>query len=239
MPDTVLITGAGRGLGYWLSKKFLENKYFLIALNKIKSADFDKLAADHPGKTAEFIADISDEQSVIKACKGLKKISEKIDILINNAGIHPEPSNHKWKHIDDLSDVILDTVKLNLSVNAYGPLLVVKHCLPFLKNGRQKLIVNISSEAGSIAQCYRKDEFGYCMSKAALNMQSKILQNRLLEFDLKVIAVHPGWMKTDMGGPEASDYPEVCAERITALALRKWKKDDPIYMDNLGNPLTW
>ncbi len=239
MPGTVLITGASRGLGFWLAKSFLEQKAIVIALNKSKSEEFNNLALIHQKKTFELITDVSVESSVIKASEELKKITGHIDILINNAGIHPEPSAHKWKHIADLADVSLETIMNNISVNTYGPLLVVKHFLPFLKKGAGKIVINISSEAGSISQSYRKDEFGYCMSKAALNMQSKILQNRLSEFDIKVLAVHPGWMKTDMGGVEADIYPEEAAKNITFLANRKWNNDDPVYIDSNGKPLYW
>ena len=206
-------TGASRGLGFWLAKTFLEKGAFVIALNKTKTSDFSKLASDYPGMTAEFMADLTNEKSVMEASEGLKKLTGHIDIIINNAGVHPEPSAHEWKHIPDLSDISLEKINLSISVNAVGPLLVTRYFLPFLKNGVKKLLINISSEAGSISQCFRKDEFGYGMSKAALNMQSKIMQNRLSEFDIKVLAVHPGWMKTDMGGPEASDYPESSPER--------------------------
>ncbi len=239
MIDNVLITGASRGLGLWLAKTFLDKGAFVIALNKIKTPEFSRLASDHPGKTAEYMADLTNEKSIMEASESLKELTGNIDIIINNAGVHPEPSAHKWKHIPDLSDISLEKINLSISVNAIGPLLVIRYFLPFLKNGVKKMLINISSEAGSISRCFRKDEFGYGMSKAALNMQSKILQNRLSEFDIKVLAVHPGWMKTDMGGPEALDYPETCAGRIAELAYRKWELDGPIYIDSNGAELGW
>src|SRR5271157_5028173 len=104
MPETVLITGASRGLGFWLAKSFLEQKAMVIALNKSKSEEFNNLALIHQKKIFELITDVSVELSVIKASEELKKITGHIDILINNAGIHPEPSAQKWKHITDLAD---------------------------------------------------------------------------------------------------------------------------------------
>jgi NAD(P)-dependent dehydrogenase (short-subunit alcohol dehydrogenase family) len=108
-----------------------------------------------------------------------------------------------------------------------------------LTAGRRKLIVNISSEAGSIGNCWRSAEFGYCMSKAALNMQSKILQNNLGPQGFKVLAIHPGWMQTDMGGAQADIHPDVSAQGIFELALKEWKPEDAIYMDYQGNVLPW
>lgn len=77
------------------------------------------------------------------------------------------------------------------------------------------------------------------MSKAALNMQSKILQNYLKPRGFKILAVHPGWMKTDMGGVEADIHPDEAAEGIFNLAVKNWDPDDAIYMDYRGQPLPW
>lgn len=236
---TALVTGAGRGLGFFLSKTFLEQGYIVIALNKTGSPEFVKLAAGHKNRTFEFITDVSDESSVIKAAEEFNKNKGRIDIIVNNAGVHPEPAAHEWKPEPLLDNVGVSIVIKNFYVNTIGPLLVVKHFLPFLKTGEKKMIVNISSEAGCISQCFRKDEFGYCMSKAALNIQSKILQNRLSGYGIKVISVHPGWLKTEMGGQGATDDPAEAAKKIAALANRKWDIDDPIYMDSSGNPLPW
>jgi NAD(P)-dependent dehydrogenase (short-subunit alcohol dehydrogenase family) len=110
---------------------------------------------------------------------------------------------------------------------------------PLLKKGDRKLIINVSSEAGSIADCWRESEFAYSMSKAALNMQSKILQNYLKPRGFKVLAVHPGWMQTDMGGADADIPADEAAEGIFRLAEKNWNPDDEIYMDYRGQPLPW
>ena len=77
--------------------------------------------------------------------------------------------------------------------------MVIKNALPLLRKGRKKLIVNFSSEAGSIGTCGRQSEYSYCMSKAALNMASQILQNAVKAEGIKVLALHPGWFSSDMG----------------------------------------
>jgi NAD(P)-dependent dehydrogenase (short-subunit alcohol dehydrogenase family) len=77
------------------------------------------------------------------------------------------------------------------------------------------------------------------MSKAALNMQSKILQNYLKPRGFRVLAVHPGWMRTNMGGPQAPLPSDESAEAIYKLARREWKAEDPIYVDYQGTPLPW
>lgn len=77
------------------------------------------------------------------------------------------------------------------------------------------------------------------MSKAALNMQSKILQNYLAPRGFKVLVVHPGWVQSEMGGPRATDPPALCAEGIFQLATRAWTLQDPMYVDYRGTPLQW
>lgn len=99
--------------------------------------------------------------------------------------------------------------------------------------------MNISSEAGSIADGWRKEAFAYCMSKSALNMQSKILQNYLGPRGFKILAVHPGWVKTDMGGTNATISTKESAEGIFKLAIKKWTGEDMIYIDYKGNAMRW
>jgi NAD(P)-dependent dehydrogenase (short-subunit alcohol dehydrogenase family) len=116
---------------------------------------------------------------------------------------------------------------------------VIQHFLPLLEKGERKLIINISSEAGSIADCKRSSEYAYCMSKSALNMASKIIQNALKARGFKVLAIHPGWMRTEMGGQDADIHPDEAADGIFQLAMRQWQPEDEIYMDYQGSILPW
>ena len=77
------------------------------------------------------------------------------------------------------------------------------------------------------------------MSKSALNMGSKILQNYLKPRGFKVLAIQPGWMKTDMGGMDADIHPDEVAEDIFKLLMKPWQPDDEIFMDRLGKTLPW
>jgi NAD(P)-dependent dehydrogenase (short-subunit alcohol dehydrogenase family) len=124
-------------------------------------------------------------------------------------------------------------------VNAVGPLIVVKYALPLLRKGQRKLIINFSSEAGSIGACWRKSEYAYCMSKAALNMASRILQNALKEEGFKVLALHPGWFSSDMGGVDAPITPAEAAEEIVKLVLNPLSLVGPIFVASNGEALEW
>jgi NAD(P)-dependent dehydrogenase (short-subunit alcohol dehydrogenase family) len=156
-----------------------------------------------------------------------------LDIILNNAGVNLERSGPLLEQVD--FSIYLATYQ----VNAIGPLMLVKYALPLLRKGSKKLIVNFSSEAGSIGACGRKGEYSYCMSKAALNMASRILQNALKEEGIKVLALHPGWFSSDMGGPEAPITPAEAAGEIMELVLNPPGLDEPIFVAPNGEALEW
>jgi len=127
-------------------------------------------------------------------------------------------------------------------VNSLGPLKVTHSVIDLLLKGEEKLLINISSEAGSIADCPREKEYGYSMSKAAVNMQSKIIQNHLQEKGLKVFALHPGYLKTYMLGDKNEEADIEAAESAAEIFRRfvEARKDyQEIYYDYQGNQLSW
>jgi NAD(P)-dependent dehydrogenase (short-subunit alcohol dehydrogenase family) len=231
----VLITGADAGLGLSLVKCFLQGGYEVFAGLYRSAADLNQLVAEYGSSLTLISLNVADMDSVCKAAQQVAGLTDALEIVINNAGIHLENSKGSLEQLD-LADGHLGQT---MDVNSFGPLRVVQQFLPLLEKGRQKLIMNISSEAGSIADCRREDQFAYCMSKAALNMQSRILQNYLGPRGFKVLAVHPGWMRTNMGGPRAPLPAQAAAEAIFKLGLRRWNMEDPMYVDYQGIPLPW
>lgn len=235
MAETVFITGANRGVGLALAGRFLKAGFHVLAGNRNRSEAFEVLAKAFP-TTLTFIAmDVTDIESVRKAAREVGSRIHGLDILINNAAVYLEEKNAPLEEIN-LADGYLEKT---MDTNAFGPLRVTQQFLPLLEKGRRKLLMNISSEAGSIGDCRRDREFSYCMSKAALNMQSKILHNYLQGRGIMVLAVHPGWVRTDMGGQEADIAPEESAEGIFKLTAKKWKADDQMYVDYRGKPMEW
>jgi NAD(P)-dependent dehydrogenase (short-subunit alcohol dehydrogenase family) len=235
MRQTVFITGADKGLGFSLAAKFLREGFQVFA-GKYATADNLQRLRGQSSKALTIVPlDVTDMDTIRRAAAAVSKHTAALDILINNAGIHLEDSETPLEQLD-LTDHHLQQT---MEVNAFGPLRVTQQFLPLLDQGQRKLIVNVSSEAGSIAECQREQEYAYCMSKTALNMQSKILQNYLGPRGYKVLAIHPGWMRTDMGGPQAAIHPDEAAEGIFELATKSWKPDDPIYMNYDGSVRQW
>jgi NAD(P)-dependent dehydrogenase (short-subunit alcohol dehydrogenase family) len=235
MQQTVFITGADKGLGLSLTAKFIEGGLRVFAGSYFSTAELDKIAEQSPGKLSMTGLDVTDLTSIQRAVQTVAKQTPTLDILINNAAIYLE---RPVKPLEEL-DVGDMHFQRTMDVNAFGPLRVIQQFLPLLEKGQRKLIVNISSEAGSITDCTRSMEYAYCMSKSALNMASRILQNALEPGGCKVLAIHPGWMRTDMGGRDADIHPDEAANGIFKLAMRQWQSGDEIYMDYQGTILPW
>ena len=228
----VLITGASKGLGYSLTELYLSKGHLVIATYRKNLENLEKIKENK--NLLLYKMDVSDEESVKTAYEYIGNKVKYIDILINNAAIYIEDKSKTIENID------IENVIQTLNLNSIGPLRVLKYFYPLVEKGFKKLIINISSEAGSISNCWRDREYGYCMSKSALNILSAILQNYSKNKGIKVLSIHPGWMRTDMGGPNADISPEKSTEGIFNLSLKEWDVNDKnIYMDYKGNIMTW
>jgi NAD(P)-dependent dehydrogenase (short-subunit alcohol dehydrogenase family) len=235
MLKTVLITGADKGLGLSLVKRFVQGSFQVFAGEYLSGEDLKKAGRQFAGKLSLVGMDVTDLASVQQAAQTVAEQTSTLDILINNAAVYLQKPVKPLEELD-FSDMHFQKT---MEVNAFGPLRVTQQFLSLIEKGQRKLILNISSEAGSITDCTRPTEYAYCMSKSALNMASKIMQNYLKPRGIKILAVHPGWMRTDMGGPDADIHPDQAAEGIFKLATKQWQLDDEIYMDYLGTLLPW
>ncbi len=233
--QTVLIAGASRGLGFCFMQKYLEDGWLVLA--GVRNSDDVKLrdlVNKYPDTCILLPMDVTKTASIENAAMIAGKKTEQIDLIINNAGIHAKTS------FEELENADLDECLAVYDVNAVGPLRVVKAFLQMLVKGENGLIVNISSESGSISNAGREKEFDYCMSKAALNMGTKLLDNYLSKQGIKVIAVHPGWMRTDMGGANAALDPYETACQLAELFAKVDRKNREVtFIDNTGKGFPW
>ncbi len=210
---TILITGAAGGLGICLVREYLSRGYRVFGADIGKRPDTDKLLAEADGNYLFFETDVADTSSVQKLAERVSAQTESLDILINAAGIiRPESE-------DILEKFDIDGSRKLFDVNALGPLRVVKACISLLRHGKEKLLINISSEAGSMTtHADYINRYDYCMSKAALNIQSIILQRYVKQEGIRVLLFNPGWMHTQMGGPNAPINPADSARGIADLS---------------------
>ena len=235
MTARVLVTGASRGFGAALAATFAQRGARVFAGTRESRGGLDRAHARFPERIARLLLDVTSDESVGLALAAVSRETDAIDVLVNNAAIRSSTVDHAIETID------FRDVARTFEVNSIGPLRVVQAFLPLLRRGERPVLVNVSSEAGSIGQCPRDREFDYCMSKAALNMASAILAN-YLKGGVRVLSLHPGWLRTDMGGPRAALDPDDAAERAVALIEREShapRSAGASFFDYDGNTLTW
>ncbi|MDF2803576.1 MAG: short-chain dehydrogenase/reductase [Anaerocolumna sp.] len=233
MSKNIFVAGASRGLGFFIAKKYLEDGHKVFAgVRNTSSSEFKDLQDKYPDTLLPVIIEVRDTNSLTLAAKTVSEKVDNIDILINNAGVHCDSS------FEILEDTNLDDSLFVYDVNAMGPMRVAKAFLTLLRKKGGK-VINISSESGSIGDCKREKEFDYCMSKAALNMGTKLLSNYLRKDNIMVLTIQPGWMRTDMGGANAALDPYETACKLVSLFDGYNDMNAPIFIDNEGQPLPW
>ena len=233
--NTVFITGADKGLGRALAEKFLAEGFFVFAGLFDPATDLSDLHEAFGDRIQGVALDVSKMDSIRAAAKVVRASGKQLDILLNNAGIFLE-GNRPPLEEDDFDDGRLE---LQMAVNGFGPLRVIQQFLPLMKEDGLKRLTTISSESGSIGACWRDREFGYGMSKAAINRSIILLHHYLAPRGFQLLALNPGWMRTDMGGPDAARDPRDAAKDVFDLAMQDRNADEPIFLHHDGTPIPW
>jgi len=173
--------------------------------------------------------DVADPASVAAMAERLSGIP--LDVLLNNAGIFPERGDFISADPASALDVY--------NVNTIGPMRVTQALLPNLRLGNRKLIMNMSSGLGSIANNNRGSSVAYRSSKAALNMQTRTLAMELAAEKFICIAMSPGWVRTDMGSDRANLSPAESIKGILATLAPLTAEDTGRYLNHDGTELPW
>jgi NAD(P)-dependent dehydrogenase (short-subunit alcohol dehydrogenase family) len=207
----IFITGGNRGIGKGLVEIFSEdNKVFFSARDEHKAKSvIDSIENEN----IDYVTmDVADEQSVLKGIESLKEKTDSIDILINNAGILIPGLKHKIDAVETDDESILKT----FNINTVGALRVCRAVLPMMQSTSR--IINISSGMGQM-EGMATGSIAYRLSKSALNALTIVLSQELSSKDIKVNAICPGWVQTDMGGYEATLTVKESVESIKKFAL--------------------
>ncbi len=225
---TVLITGANRGLGLEFAKQYAADGWSVIATcrNPIGVGELAQIEGDiavygleilNPASLSRFASDLGDRP---------------IDVLINNAGVYgPKPVKAADVTVADWTPV--------MQTNAMAPLLVSRTLLKNVEAGDRKMIVNISSIMGSIENGSGPSEYIYRSSKAALNMVMACYAEEIAETGVAAVMFHPGWVQTDMGGPNASLAPTESITHLRASIEKLSFTDSGKFFNYDGTPLPW
>ncbi|AKF79938.1 Short-chain dehydrogenase [Myxococcus fulvus] len=190
-----VITGASRGIGYEFVQQLLERGDIVDAGVRTEEGRrrLESLKHDCAGRLRIHALDVADEASVRDFADEV--LREPVDVLINNAGV---PG--LWCA---LTDVDYADVVRTFAVNALGPLRVTSALLPGLLRGRSRKVAYVTSRMGSLSSNSDGGAYAYRMSKVALNMGVRNLSNDLRAQGIVPVLLHPGWVRTDMGGPDA------------------------------------
>jgi NAD(P)-dependent dehydrogenase (short-subunit alcohol dehydrogenase family) len=224
-PPTVLITGANRGIGLEYARQFAARGYKVIGTAR-DPADAKELAA-----VADRVEplDVTDAASVAALAARLNGAA--IDILVNNAGVF------------DRKDVSVDRVDFammeqTLAVNTLGPLRVTQALLPNLRAGKRRTIVNMSSQLGSI-ELSNGRWYAYRASKAALNQVNKTLSAELAPEGFTCVVLHPGWVRTELGGADATYSAQESVGGLIAVIEKLGPADSGRFYDFEGTRIPW
>ena len=208
---TVLITGANKGIGYEVARQ-LAGKGFDVFIGA-RNQDAGRKAADETakkgGKATFLEIDVADNVSVTGAAREFAKAADHLDVLVNNAGIIVDGDNG----ILEISDELL---RKTLETNTLGALRVTRAFVPLLRKSKAPRVINVSSGSGQLSGGADGWAPAYSISKTALNGVTVQLASALPKF--AVNSVCPGWVRTDMGGDDASRSVEEGADTIVWLA---------------------
>jgi NAD(P)-dependent dehydrogenase (short-subunit alcohol dehydrogenase family) len=205
---TFLITGANRGIGLAMAEALMARGDRVIAAVRDPFRVPDALKTAAKEHCVIVGMDVGDQRSVDRAAAA---ITEPVDVLVNNAGINPPGrSNATTADLAELTQV--------LAINTVAPLRVSQAFLPHLRRSPKPRIVTVSSQMGSLTTANSSGAMAYRTSKAAVNKVMQCLATDVKADNIAVVVVHPGWVRTDMGGLAADLSPQESAAGLIALA---------------------
>ncbi|MHC8733370.1 SDR family oxidoreductase [Arenicellales bacterium IMCC56312] len=231
MTKNVFITGANRGIGLELTRQYLAAGEKVFASARDPSIEgLSRLTERYPDNLKIVMLDVTDESNIQTVAGSLEGTS--IDLLINNAGLFHS------KH-EDFSSLNPDIWIEEFRVNSIAPFLVTRALKSNLANANSSVVGMISSKMGSMGDNQSGGNYSYRSSKAALNAVSVSLANDLSDLDISVVALHPGWVQTDMGGPNGLIDVETSATGLKAILDKAGKAENGKFYDYSGKQLPW
>jgi NAD(P)-dependent dehydrogenase (short-subunit alcohol dehydrogenase family) len=226
--ENVLITGANRGIGYALAKALVATNFRVFAgcRNTENAISLKKLGAAHRDLVQVLPLDVSSDGSVTDAAHAL---SDRVDVIVNNAGLMPERGDEKITSID------FDHFRNAFEINVLGCARVIRSFLPHLRRSNRPRILNLSSGLGSITERDNFSYYAYAVSKAALNMLTRSVAFELAPEGITIVAISPGWVRTDMGGHDADISAEESAEALVEAIQQIGPNLNGQFLDRFGH----
>jgi len=231
MEERVLITGCGRGIGLALAEEFARAGWEVFASARAPQRPQLAALARKWANLTILALDVCDNATIAQSAQFLE--GKSLEVLVNNAAVFPGEGDEPFERVDP------EWFNEAFDCNVTGVARVTRTFLPHLKNSANARVANISSGAGSISG---KEDFAYypySVSKAALNMLTRSLAAEFRSKGIVVAAISPGWVKTEMGGPNAPLTPQESArslvQTITGLTMEQTGK----FLGRNGESYAW
>jgi NAD(P)-dependent dehydrogenase (short-subunit alcohol dehydrogenase family) len=204
-----LFTGANKGIGFEIVRQLLQRDFQVVLAARNDEAGRQAIAR-LSGNVSFLLLDVSDDPSIRKAASEFGVHYERLDVLVNNAGIYPDEGF-------TILTITREQLIATFETNIFGAVRVVQEFLPFLRKAGSARVINVSSGYGEIGGL-SADVPSYCLSKLALNGATLMLHQKLGPEGISINSMCPGWVRTDMGGPAASRSVEQGADTAIWLA---------------------
>jgi NAD(P)-dependent dehydrogenase (short-subunit alcohol dehydrogenase family) len=237
---SILVTGGSRGIGLEFVRQYLMKGFrvYAVSRNPGDSAELQQLIGEYEEQLFVYQVDVGDQKSRHQLFQSLARGTDRLDILINNAGIASGSEKYRYQ----FGELDQDDLSRSFLINTIAPLMMTEKFFPLLTGGHNPIVVNISSNSGSISKKEGNGStgYGYSSAKAALNMVTKMLSLQLKDQGIIVVSLHPGWVRTTMlycdNAPlQPSESVSGMIRVIGSLEL----KDTGEFLDWRGNELPW
>lgn len=214
---TCLVTGANRGLGLEFCRQLVAAGDTVVATTRRPEPQraFDGVDEATSSRFETAALDVTDPDSIARCAEQVAARHDRLDLLVNNAGVWADDAQPQAS-AGPLGALDADAVDVVLRTNAIGPLLVTQAFRSLLPGGT---VVNLSSGLGSLTRNVPVGNYGYTVSKAAVNMVTRKVATELAAQETVVVSLDPGWVRTGLGGPSGRiDPPEAVAGLLAVVA---------------------
>lgn len=228
--SSILITGSNRGIGLALAQTYAADGWRVLATARFPSDahELRALAKQNPLVSLHTL-DVGDGDAIKTLARALKAVP--IDVLMNNAGV--------YDHSPRFGDTDYDAWMEVFQVNTMAALRMAEAFVDNVARSQRKIMAAISSGMGSIADNSSGGYYAYRTSKSALQMVMRSLAIDLAPRGILSVALNPGWVRTDMGGPGGSLSPEECARRLLGIVEKLRPSDTGKFWHHTGKEFPW
>lgn len=219
-PSIALVTGGNRGIGFEVSRQLakLGMTVILTSRDTTKGEQAQQLLQNEGLETVVYHPlDVTDENSIITIKKYVQQQFGQLDILVNNAGVFPDASGPSDPMPASAFDVPVDLLRQAMETNVYGPFRLCQMLIPMMWERNYGRVVNVSSGMGQLTNM-NGGYPAYRTSKTAINAITRIFTDELVNSNVLVNSVCPGWVRTEMGGMNATRSVQEGADTIVWLA---------------------